>query len=142
MLYPDDKGGVRKALDLCLSLCLLCAVIAPMGGMIADAKAEIDLSGLDLPDVDASADSTIYASLAEASREEIEDKLAELIRLKFDLEQDEVRVSASVKADENGVAITQITVYLNGMGVFTDPREIKAFVSGYTDAECEIVNGG
>lgn len=142
MLYSDDKGGVRKALDLCLSLCLLCAVIAPMGGMIAEAKEEIDLSGLELPDIDVSADSAIYASLAEASRGEIEEKLKGLIRKRFDLTQDDIEVSASVMADENGIAITKITVWLYGRGVFTDPREIKAFVSGYTDAECEIVNGG
>lgn len=142
MLYPDDKGGVRKALDLCLSLCLLCAVIAPIGGMIAEAKEEIDLSGLELPDIDASADSAIYAALAEASRGEIEVKLAELIGKRFDLEEDEVGVSASVMADENGITITRITVWLSGRGVFTDPREIKSFVSDYTDAECEIVNGG
>lgn len=144
MLYPDDKGGVKKALDLCLSLCLLCAVIAPMGGMIAEAKERIELDDrdLELPDIDASADSAIYASLAEASRVEIEERLAELICKKFELEAENVEVSASVTADESGIGITQITVWLYGRGVFTDPREIKDFVSGYTDAKCEIVNGG
>ena len=43
MLYPNDKSGVRQALDICLSLCLLCAVIAPIGGMVARAKGEISL---------------------------------------------------------------------------------------------------
>lgn len=142
MLYPDDKGGVRKALDLCLSLCLLCAVIAPIGGMISDAKEEIDLSGSLLPDIDISENSSIYGSIAEASRGEIEAKLRVLIEQKFDLAEDEAEVYASVTADESGVYITKITVWLYGRGVFTDPREIKAFVSGYTDAECEIVNGG
>lgn len=144
MLYPDDKGGVKKALDLCLSLCLLCAVIAPMGGMIADAKENIDLNDLNfaLPDIDASADSALFASLAEASKGEIEEKLAEMIRQKFELAEDNVEVSANVTADENGVDITRITVWLYGRAVLADPREIKAFVSEYTDAECEIVNGG
>ena len=46
MLYPSDKSGVRRALDICMSLCLLCAVIAPIGGMIADAKKDISFNGI------------------------------------------------------------------------------------------------
>ncbi len=143
MLYPEDKGGVRRALDLFLSLCLLCAVIAPIGGMIADAREEIDLGGfdLDLPDADASAESAIRSALAAESRAMIEKRLEELICGRFDLSEEDTGVTALISVSDNGIEIDRVTIWLSGKALLTDPREIKRFVSEYTDAECEIVGG-
>ena len=57
LLYPSDKSGVRRTLDICLSLCLLCAVIAPIGGMVTEAKKDISLDAIDfdLPELNVEA---------------------------------------------------------------------------------------
>ena len=144
MLYPDEKGGIKKTLDFCISLFLLCVIIAPIGSMLAKARDEIDLGELDLalPDTDVSADSAIYASLVAAGREEIEKRLCELICNRQEISESEITVSASVRADENGVVIDKVTVFLYGKAMWSDPRAISALISEYTDAECLIVNGG
>lgn len=144
VLYPSEKSSVRGALDLCLSLCLLCAVIAPIGGMISEAKDELGGEELlfDLPDADPSSDAAVFSAIARESGELISERLAEMIRAEFSLSGESAEVSVSVFASGEGVDIKGVTVWLRGKGVLTDPREVEAFVAKYTDAECVIVNGG
>ncbi len=140
MLYPDDKGGVRRALDLFLSLTLLCVVLAPLGSMLAKARenAELDISE-DIADADRSSESVIYAALADAGREQIEQRLEELLHEGFG---GRIEVRADVAADSEKVEIKRITIVLYGASMWEDPRALREFVGGYTDAEILIVNGG
>ncbi len=144
MLYPDDKGGVKKTLEVCISLFLLCVIIAPIGSLISRAKADIDIGGLELelPDIDASADSAIFASLANAGREEIEKILHRSICERLDIAEDELWVNAKVSADGEGIVIEKVTVWLYGKAMWSDPRALQELVAEYTDAECMIANGG
>ncbi len=140
MLYPADNGGVRKVLDLFLSLTLLCVILAPLGSMIAKAREEIDLDIFDdMTASEYSSDSAVYESLAEASREQIEDRLAEMLLKEFG---GEIEVHAEVEADGGGVRIKQVTLVLHGLSIWEDPRRLRDFIGRFTDAEILIVNGG
>ena len=141
MLYPNDKSGVRRAIDICSSLCLLCVVIAPIGGIISEAKKDISLDDIifDMSESDVEVNSALVTALENESELEIEDKLYRLLSARFDVKDIEIDVSVSV--DESGVAINYIKVYLYGSGILTDPRDIKAEVAKYTDAECIIIEG-
>lgn len=141
MLYPSDKNGVRNALDICLSLSLLCAVIAPIGGMVAEAKNEISFDDivLDFPAGDVEASKLLMDMLAHRSQKEIEEKLFEL--LSSDFNEEDMAIDAEVSAGENGVVIECVKVYLYGRGLLIDPRDIIAAVAKYTDAECRIIEG-
>ena len=81
ILYPDDNSGVRRALDFCLSLCLLIAVVAPMGGMLRDAGEMINENVLEtvIPEAEIPSDEAVSAILAEESGKMIEEKLEKLI---------------------------------------------------------------
>lgn len=140
-LYPSDNSGVRRALDICLSLCLLCAVIAPVGGMIADARSELTLDDVisAIPEADVEASNSIMSVLAKESEGEIEEKLFRLLSAEFD--EEDIGIDVSVKADETGVAIEYVRVYLYGKGLLIDPRDAEAAVARYTDAECLIIEG-
>lgn len=144
MLCPDDRGGIKKSLELCISLFLLCVIIAPMGALISDAKEKIDLEGIDLslPELDISADAAILDSLAKASEGEIETILHNSVCERLDINEDEIAVDAEIAASTDGVSIERIVLRLYGSAMWRDPRELREVVAGYTDAECIIVNGG
>ncbi len=141
MLYPNDKSGVRRALDICLSLCLLCAVIAPIGGMMAEAKKDISLDDmlLEIPEADIEAGSALMTALAKETEKEIEAKLLSILSAEFD--EESIEINVSVKVDETGVEIEYVRVYLYGTGLLINPRDIESAVARYTDAECLIIEG-
>ena len=141
MLYPSDKNGVRNALDICLSLSLLCTVIAPIGGMVAEAKNEISFDDivLDFPAGDVEASKLLMDMLAQQSQKEIEEKLFEL--LSADLGEEDMAIEVKVSAGKSGVVIDCVKVYLYGRGLLIDPRDMAAAVAKYTDAECRIIEG-
>lgn len=139
MIYPNDKSGVRQALDICLSLSLLCAVIAPIGGMVARAKDNISLENFELPEVNIDAERSVMTLLAKESEKEIEDKLFDLLSSEFG--EDDMEIDADVVASEDGVVIECVKVYLYGGGILIDPRDVSASVARYTDAQCRVIEG-
>ena len=143
MLYPDESSGVRRALDFCLSLCLLIAVVTPMGGMLRDAGKMINENVFEsvIPEAEMPADEAVSSALAEKSKRMIEGRLEELICKSFEINGEKVAVTASVDVSESGVSLERVTVWLSGTALMTDPREIKSLIAEYTDAECEIVGG-
>lgn len=141
MLYPSDKNGVRRALDICLSLCLLCAVIAPIGGMVAEAKKDIKLDDIafEIPESNVEVGKVLLSALAKESENEIEEKLYRLLSEEFD--EENIEIDVSVRANEEGVVIERVSVYLYGSGLLIDPRDMARAVARYTDAECRIIEG-
>lgn len=143
LLPAQGDGGIRRALDLFLSLCLICAVLSPMSSILAQVREGIENGALDIesPEIDGDIDSAIFDSLANEARGEIELRLRGYICEELKLPEDCVEVGAEVSAGADGVMISRITVYLYGRGMWSDPRKILAAVGKYTDAECVIVNG-
>ena len=139
MMYPNDKSGVRQALDICLSLCLLCAVIAPIGGMVERAKGEISLDDFELPEANVEAGRSIITLLANESEGEIEDKLFDLLSAEFG--EEDMEIDVDVIASEDGVVIECVKVYLYGGGLLIDPRDVSAEVARYTEAQCRVIEG-
>ncbi len=140
MLYPDSGGGVRKALELFLSLTLLCVILAPIGSMIARAREDIDLDISDDIEADEhSAESAIFSSLAQMSQGQIQEKLNELLAEEFG---GRIEARAQVSAEGGEVKIESITLILYGSSMWEDPRELRDFVGRFTEAEILIVNGG
>ncbi len=143
MFYPDDGSGVRRALDFCLSLCLLVAVVTPMGSMLKDTGEAIDGSVFKsvIPEAEIPSGEAVSALLEEESQRMIEERIEELVCKSFDLDREKVAVTASVSVTESGVSLETVTVWLSGTALLTDPREIESLIAEYSDAECEIVGG-
>ena len=143
MIYPDDGSGVRHALDFCISLCLLIAVVTPMGGMLRDAGMMLKENVFEtvIPEVEMPADEAVSVLIADESKRMIEERIEELICRSFEIDDEKVAVTASVAVTKDGVLLDRVNVWLSGAAILTDPREIKSLVAQYTDAECEIVGG-
>ena len=126
-----------------MSLCLLIAVVTPMGGMLRDAGEMINENVFDsvIPEADMPADEAVSALLAEESQRMIEERLEAMICDSFALNAERVVVTAEVSVNDSGVLLDRVTVWLSGATLATDPREIKDLIAQYTDAECEIVGG-
>lgn len=143
IFYPDDGSGVRRALDFCLSLCLLVAVVTPMGGMLKSAGERIDDSTFEslIPEAEIPSGEAASDLLAEESERMIEERIEELVCKSFELDSEKIAVTASVGVTETGVSLETVTIWLSGTALLTDPREIESLIAEYTDAECEIVGG-
>ncbi len=143
IFYPDDGSGVRRALDFCLSLCLLVAVVTPMGGMLKSAGERIDDSAFEslIPKAEIPSGEAASDLLSEESERMIEERIEELVCKSFALDSEKIAVTASVGVTERGVSLETVTVWLSGTALLTDPREIESLIAEYTDAECEIVGG-
>lgn len=141
MLCPDERGGIKKSLELCVSLFLLCVIIAPISSLITDAKDKIDID-ISVPEIDISADASIFDSLAKASADEIERILHDSVCEGVGIDCSDLEVDADVTANGEGVIIDRIVLRLYGSARWSDPREIREVIAHFTDAECIIVNGG
>ena len=143
MIYPDDGSGVRRALDLCLSLCLLVAVVTPMGAVLRNAGKTVNEIVFEsvIPEAEVSSGEAVSRLLAEESKIMIEERLEELVCKSFEIDGEGVTVTVSVDVTESGVSLDRVTVWLSGRALMTDPRMIKSLIAEYTDAECEIVGG-
>lgn len=141
ILPSGDDGGIKRALDLFLSLCIVCAVLSPLSSMISRAREEINGGTLDLsfPEVDVDADRALLDSLAWGAKSDIERLLRGYLCEELELSEDCLEVEAEVTANAEGVILKRVTVRLYGAGAWADPRKIVAIVARYTDAECVIV---
>ena len=86
-------------------------------------------------------DEAISAALAKEAQRSIEERIEYLICERFELDAEKVAVTVSVGVTDSEVVLESVGVWLSGTALATNPREIKAMLSEYTDAECEIIGG-
>ena len=77
--------------------------------------------------------------LSKESERAIEEKLFGILSSEFD--EENINIDVSVKADESGVEIECVEVYIYGTGLLIDPRDISSVVAQYTDADCRVIEG-
>jgi hypothetical protein len=143
MLFADEKTSFGKLLNTVCSLFLLCVIVSPLSGVIAHAREDIDWdASLTLPEENAELqESAILSALAKESGESIEAFLCEYLAERAELDVNNIKVSASVNAQEGGVSLDRVVIRLYSAAMWCDPRVLEHAVSELTDAECIIVNG-
>jgi hypothetical protein len=109
--------------------------------MIKEAKKDISIADFifEISEADVEAGKVIMESLAKESERAIEEKLWGILSSEFD--EENINIDVSVKADESGVEIECVEVYIYGTGLLIDPRDISSVVARYTDADCRIIEG-
>ena len=143
LLPTNEESGIKRALDLFLSLCLICAVISPIQSIVSIVRDEIENGtlGFEIPELDSDSENAVFDSLAEITRADIEKKLEEILCEALELPSECIVIRAETIANPDGVRIVGVTVCLYGRGMWADPRVIIETMGKYTDGECIIVNG-
>lgn len=138
------EGGIKRSFELCISLFLLCVAIAPIGGLISEARERLGSNNIELrpTELESSVDKALYASLAEMSAAEIEEILHARLCKELDIVDSELDVDAFVTASRDGVSIERIVLRLYGGSMWLDRRALESALAAHTDAEAIIVYGG
>ncbi len=134
----SPEGDVRKYIRLVGSLCIICAIAAPVLGAVG--SGEIDLGGL----IEGSDDEGHYEeifgnSLLQGSKKQAQESLKSEIIKKYDLPEDSIEVRLEVSEDNGKLSIRRAAVILYGSAVFADPEEICDLINERVGCECDIV---
>jgi hypothetical protein len=139
-LMADDSGGIKKTLSYVLSVAMVVAVMLPIGGLLSDFLEGIENGKYDieLPDEEGGDLSSVIDEAEKISAEELAAALEEKVEEHFSLPEGSIEIILTLEFGDNA-DITSLTVYLHGKAMWTDPREIKKFIYGITEFECEVV---
>lgn len=145
ILTPAGVGdGIRKHVKLISSLCVLCIMIAPIGGFIQSLEnSEFNILGEygESNTLEDRYDKIYNDMISVYSAEQISKKCEEILRERFSLKEDDVKVMIYFSEEENEPVISKSAVILYTGAIGKDPREISECVSELIKCECEIIYG-
>lgn len=140
LLAPEGKGGsVSKHLRLLTSLCILAVISDPL---ISFSKSILSSSPKDmthlltdgLDQIDSEA--VFFESISEFSASQLNERLKALICERFSVDSDDIFITSSYTATDEGVLFSSVTVKLSGIAIFKNPRDIESFVTALTGLPC------
>jgi hypothetical protein len=139
MLSPE--GDTKKYVRFVGSLCLLCALAAPIMGILS--LGTDSLPNVLFPDsAEGGEYEDIYMNaLADGARENAEAALKGKLCESFGLSESSIDVLMSIEYDGKKYSVKEVEVILNNSAVFADPREISAYVNGELGCMCTVVYG-
>ena len=145
ILAPGGTGeGVKKHVKLISSLCVLCIMIAPVGGFLESLEeTEFKILGeyTQSDDQKNEYDKIYNDMISEYSAEQISKKSEEILRERFFLKEGDIRVTVCFSESESGTVISEVAVVLYSGAVGKNPREISACVEEILKCKCEIIYG-
>ena len=139
MLTPD--GETKKYVRFVASLCLLCALAAPLIVLVTEGGGGIDDLFPSFEDESEGYDEIYKNALAEGARENAEAAIKAKLISRFELSEKSLDVTLSLGYDGKDYAIESAQVTLNSSAVFADPREISEYINGELNCPCTVVYG-
>ena len=137
MISPE--GDVKKYIRLVGSVGLLLAIVLPLYTAIVDGGIELDSL---FPSVDAEAEKyeDIYeGALIEGGRLEAQRVLKNAMASELDIKAEDFDVLIEVDRSSNSAKISSVSVLLHTTAIFTDHREISAFVNERLNCPCSVI---
>ena len=123
---PDGK--TKKYVQFVLSLCVLCATVFPVLSLAEDLPKRIESFEKTADGTQEKSDEALTELLVEASKEEIEMAITDLICAKFDYPRSAVNVFITLDArDREAIEITAVTVRVSPLTAQTKIR-IKEYL--------------
>ena len=138
MLAPE--GDLGKYLRLTVGLCLLCAMLQPLFGILADGEEFAWDGWLEETEYETPNYDEIYnQALQRGAKKEAEEFIKTEIYREFSFSEESAEVEAVFLSENEIISLSEVRVLLRGEGVLTDPREIIAFVRAEWDCPCVVV---
>ena len=137
----SPEGDLKKYVRFAGALCILLVMAVPIHTFAVNNGFELD--GLSLGgEFDAEDYESIYEkALYDGGKETAENTLKEMLRAKFGMSSDGFDVEIDVSAREDGYSIESVTVILHSSVIFTDHRDITAYVNENLGCGCKVKYG-
>lgn len=134
----SPEGATKKYIEMLCSLCVISAVIFPMGRQISEDYGIGDL----IPDIEYESESydEIYnqylldqniKNACEVLRTELCERLG--------TDSSEIEVKISTEDIDGEIKVRSVSVILGVGAITADPDEIKEYIYERTECECEII---
>ena len=139
MLSPE--GDTKKYVRFVGALCLLCALIMPVYGILSEGQIDLDSLFSFSEETENGYEDVYINALSEGARENAEAEVKKQICESFGLSEESLDVSLELYYDGEKYNVSSATVSLHSSAVFADPREISALVNGLCGCSCSVIYG-
>ncbi|MBO5938184.1 MAG: stage III sporulation protein AF [Clostridia bacterium] len=138
MLTPEENLG--KYLRFTVGLCLLCAIIQPLLGILTEGKNIRWEEWFDEKEYETENYDEIYnQSLQNGAKKQAKEWIKYEIYREFSFSEESAEIEAVFLSENEICSLSEVRVFLRGEGVLTDPREIVDFVRSKWDCPCIVV---
>ena len=143
LLSPEGSGGgLKKHVKLISSVCLLCVLVSPLTGIMADLSDW--LSGISAEEIvgseelESSYEKSYFDNLRSIYGDDLEGAVCHFLKQELGIPEDECRaiVELGNEGGEDAYAPRRITVVLSGRSILRDPSMVKRVVSKAFECEC------
>lgn len=138
-IVPAGNGeGLKKYVNLIGALCVLCVLLAPVGGVLEyiGGAAEQNFEGW--LEGGGDYDRRYRELLLSVGKENIESGIKALLGERFGIPEGECRVTASVREKDGELELLGIEITLSGRSVLKDPYAIEKYISDLLDCGCSV----
>ena len=137
MLSPE--GDTKKYVRFVGSLCLLCALVTPVYGILSEGQVGLDDLFPFSEETDSGYEEIYMNALLEGARENAEAEVKRQLCEEMELSDGSLDVSLDIRNDGGKYSVVSATVSLHSSAVFADPREISAFVNELCGCPCSVI---
>ena len=137
MLSPE--GDLKKYIKLLASLCLVCAVSAPIFAVLSSDNIGFDPIFRGEEQGSDRYEDVYGEALAKGAEETLERSLKERAVAELDLKESEIDIDVTLEKNDEKYSVTGATAYIRDGGIFVDPRKITALVNDVCGCVCTVI---
>ena len=145
VLSPEGVGGgIKKHMNLLLSLCVLSIIMAPVGNLLKKGDGfELDLFGdfIDSENAEQKYDEIYKNTLGGYTAESVSAGSKNMLCKAFDIDGDDVDVCVVLGDNEEELTVEKVHLIIYSGAVVKDPRTMSEYLTGLFNCECEIIYG-
>lgn len=137
MLSPE--GDLKKYLRLLCSLCLLCAMLAPIFSEWRGGNLSLDFLWESEEGESIDYDEIYNQSLQSGNRENAEKIVKNRLLAEFDLPYDSLDVRVLFSLENDIYRAEKVELILHPQAIFADPKEMIALVNEVWECPCVVI---
>ena len=135
----SPEGKIKKYVSFVGSLCVVSAMLMPLGGI---AFGEDIFSDIEYED-DIQSEETFWeyydTTQKSACEKDTEERLERIISSDLDISSDLFDVDITLQETEDSFVISNVRVIIRKDGIGIDPHEVKNIIFSLLSIECEII---
>ncbi|MBE6654410.1 MAG: hypothetical protein E7608_03000 [Ruminococcaceae bacterium] len=110
----SPEGKIKKYIKYIVSLCVICALLAPFLSFAQKAPTLLDNFGVEIEDASASVSDKAQTSVALEAKKNIEKELSKLVGANFGYKEEDMYIVVAIDGkDPSAVRITDVTLFLS-----------------------------
>lgn len=133
-------GNLKKYVRLAGAFCLLCALVTPITSWLSKNQIEEEVFTFNNKEYDNINYDEIYnISLCESGRKDAEARIKQAIQSQFHFSSESLEVQVQTELKNDNLELSGITLILKEEAIFTDPRDLIAYVDETWNCSCTVL---